>query len=157
MLERIHDGAENPTNLSFALLQNITNNFSEEGKIGQGGFGEVYKGVLGERNVAVKRFYINGNTLDGKLFRREVAMLWNTTNRNVVRILGVCSEEHDKLIMDKDGTENLLWPKVFERLLCFEYISNGSLDKYISADIWLQNIGTMEKLRTSVIYIVWVP
>ena len=37
------DGAEDPTNLSLQLLKDITANFSPERKIGQGGFGEVYK------------------------------------------------------------------------------------------------------------------
>ena len=43
LLERILDGAEDPTDLPLALLQDITDNFSEERIIGQGGFGVVYK------------------------------------------------------------------------------------------------------------------
>jgi len=43
VLEHILDGTMEPTNLPFELLKNITNNFSEEQKIGQGGFGSVYK------------------------------------------------------------------------------------------------------------------
>ncbi|CAM0958957.1 unnamed protein product [Alopecurus aequalis] len=43
LLERILDGVEDPRDLPFSLLKDITNGFSEERKIGQGGFGEVYK------------------------------------------------------------------------------------------------------------------
>lgn len=43
ILEHILDGREKPTNLPFALLKNITENFSEDRVIGQGGFATVYK------------------------------------------------------------------------------------------------------------------
>ena len=42
VLERVLAGDQNPTNLPLALLQNITENFSKERKIGEGGFGKVY-------------------------------------------------------------------------------------------------------------------
>ena len=43
VLERILDGREKPTNLSLALLKDITENFSEDREIGHGGFATVYK------------------------------------------------------------------------------------------------------------------
>ena len=43
VLERILDGREKPTNLSFKLLNNITENFSDDREIGHGGFATVYK------------------------------------------------------------------------------------------------------------------
>uniref|UniRef100_A0A453GTY9 Protein kinase domain-containing protein n=1 Tax=Aegilops tauschii subsp. strangulata TaxID=200361 RepID=A0A453GTY9_AEGTS len=46
VLEHILDGTEEPTNLPFELLKNITGNFSEEREIGHGGFGMVYKVTL---------------------------------------------------------------------------------------------------------------
>lgn len=43
ILERILAGIEDPTNLPLAILESITENFSGDRKIGDGGFGEVYK------------------------------------------------------------------------------------------------------------------
>ncbi|CAM0958963.1 unnamed protein product [Alopecurus aequalis] len=134
LLLRILDKVEDPTNLSLALLQKITGNFSEERKIGHGGFGEVYKGVLGEKIVAVKRIHINENTVDDKLFRREFASLWNTNHRNVVRFLGFCSNTYQKKI-EEAGSKDVNLANIKERLLCFEYISNGSLDKHITDEL----------------------
>jgi len=134
LLERILDGAKDPTNLSLQLLKDITGNFSQDRKIGHGGFGKVYKGLLGERIVAVKRIHISEHTFDDKLFHREVESLMKIDHRNVVRFLGVCSQGHHKLI-DKDGSRKYIWVTELEKLLCFEYISNGSLDKHITDEL----------------------
>lgn len=133
-LERILDKVEDPTYLPLALLKDITKDFSEERKIGQGGFGEVYKGVLGGRIIAVKRIHINVHTFDNNLFTREVTSLIKINHRNVVRFLGLCSEGYQKPI-EKDGSGEFVWANVLERLLCFEYISNGSLDKHITDEL----------------------
>uniref|UniRef100_A0A3B6I4W9 Protein kinase domain-containing protein n=1 Tax=Triticum aestivum TaxID=4565 RepID=A0A3B6I4W9_WHEAT len=136
VLERILNRDEEPKDLPLALLQDITNDFSEENKIGQGGFGEVYKGVL--RNgalVAVKRIHINVNTVDDKLFRREFSSLWKANNhQNVVRFLGFCSNMYQTRIAEA-GSDEFRLVNVRERLLCFEYISNGSLDKHITDEL----------------------
>ncbi|VAH13953.1 unnamed protein product [Triticum turgidum subsp. durum] len=135
VLERILKGDEEPKDLPLALLQDITNDFSQQNKIGQGGFGEVYKGVL--RNgvvVAVKRIHINVDTIDDKLFHREFHSLWKTTNhQNVVRFLGFCSNNQTTIV--NAGSEQIKLANVRERLLCFEYISNGSLDKHITNEL----------------------
>ncbi|VAH11993.1 unnamed protein product [Triticum turgidum subsp. durum] len=136
VLERILEGDEEPKDLPLALLQHITNDFCEERKIGQGGFGDVYKGVL--RNglaVAVKRIHINVDAVDDKLFRREFNSLWKTNNhQNVVRFLGFCSNSYQIRIQEA-GPEEIKLANVRERLLCFEYISNGSLDKHITDEL----------------------
>lgn len=136
MLERILKGNEEPRDLPLALLQDITNDFCKENKISQGGFGEVYKGVLlNGAVVAVKRIYINEDTVDDKLFRREFNSLWKANNhQNVVRFLGFCSNSYHTTIV-KPGSEEIKLANVRERLLCFEYISNGSLDKHITDEL----------------------
>ncbi|CAM0948958.1 unnamed protein product [Alopecurus aequalis] len=136
LLERILDRKEEPTDLSLALLQKITNDFSKERKIGQGGFGAVYKGVLGERIVAVKKIYVNLDKIDDddKQFGREIKLLWNTDHPNVVRFLGFCSNIHQKRIQ-KDGSRETIMANVRQRLFCFEYIRNGTLDKHITDEL----------------------
>ncbi|VAI93787.1 unnamed protein product [Triticum turgidum subsp. durum] len=130
MLEHILDGREEPTNLPFALLKNITDNFSEEREIGQGGFGTVYKGVLPNGNVAVKRI-MNSHTIDENLFYGEVNSLLKVNHQNVVRFLGYCANT-EQIAVKLDGAREYIYAEIRERLFCFEYISNGSLQKHIT-------------------------
>ncbi|XLT11127.1 hypothetical protein HN51_056920 [Arachis hypogaea] len=98
--------------LDFATIMAATNNFSDENKLGQGGFGPVYKGRLSNgQEVAVKRLSIN--SLQGDLeFKNEVMLVAKLQHRNLVRILGCCLERR-------------------ERLLIYEYVPNKSLDFFI--------------------------
>jgi len=131
-LERILDGDEEPTNLTLALLNDITNDFSMELKIGEGGSASVYKGVLGERKVAVKMIHVNIREIKDheKQFRREFDCLWNTNHPNIVRFLGFCSNIVERHMSDESG--KMIWAQQIERFFCFEYISKGSLDKHIT-------------------------
>uniref|UniRef100_A0ACD6AAQ5 Uncharacterized protein n=1 Tax=Avena sativa TaxID=4498 RepID=A0ACD6AAQ5_AVESA len=134
LMEKILSGLQKPTNLPLALLYEVIENFSEKRKIGVGGFGEVYKGMLQNRGVAVKRIIVSEHTIDDKLFDREVKNLMkNISHRNVVRFIGFCSNTHHELM--KAGPEELVKAQIRERLLCFEYISNGSLDKHITDEL----------------------
>ena len=92
---------------------------------------KVEQGFLGNRTVAVKRI-INCHTFDDKLFRREVSNLIDVDQENVVRFLGFCCNTEETL-MPFNGKQ--VYAKRRERLLCFEYIGNGSLDKYITGMI----------------------
>ncbi|PAN41622.1 hypothetical protein PAHAL_8G056600 [Panicum hallii] len=132
VLEHILDGREEPSNLPFALLKKITNSFSEEREIGQGGFATVYKGVLPNGNVAIKRIK-NGYTIDEKLFYREVNSLLNVNHQNIVRFLGFCANTEQTAIKI-EGSKHI-YAEIRERLLCFEYIGNGSLQKYIADEL----------------------
>ncbi|XP_077229401.1 G-type lectin S-receptor-like serine/threonine-protein kinase At5g24080 [Tasmannia lanceolata] len=99
-----------PQNFSFRDLQNATSNFSQ--LLGTGGFGSVYKGSLGDGTlVAVKkleRFLPHGE----KEFITEVNTIGSMHHLNLVRLCGFCSE----------GSH---------RLLVYEFMCNGSLDKWI--------------------------
>jgi len=90
--------------------------------------------VLKNKNIAVKKILLNEHTIDDKLFDREVKnlmMMEIISHPNVVRFLGFCANNHYEYEMIKDNGE---WVKaqIRERLLCFDYISNGSLDKHIT-------------------------
>ncbi|XP_037464560.1 uncharacterized protein LOC119336611 isoform X2 [Triticum dicoccoides] len=132
-LERILDGREKPTNLSFELLKSITENFSDDREIGHGGFATVYKGLLPNGAVAVKRIR-NGYTINETFFYREVDSLLNIEHKNVVRFLGFCAST-DKIAIPTGGSKEHIYAEVRERLLCFEYINNGSLKKYITDEL----------------------
>ncbi|KAM2979416.1 hypothetical protein FF2_011005 [Malus domestica] len=98
----------------------MTNSFKE--KLGQGGCGAVYKGKLKDGClVAVKVLTkLNG---DGEEFMNEVAAISTTSHVNVVTLLGFCFE----------GSE---------RALIYEFMSNGSLEKFIF-DANTRNIGCL--------------
>eukprot|EP00258_Populus_trichocarpa_P049652 XP_024465671.1 cysteine-rich receptor-like protein kinase 2 isoform X4 [Populus trichocarpa] len=105
-----------PVNYSFKDLKSATKNFSEEYKLGEGGFGEVYKGVLkNERVVAVKKLAISQSHRAKEEFEKEVKIISNVHHRNLIRLLGCCS----------NGPE---------LLLVYEYMANSSLDNFLYGD-----------------------
>ncbi|KAL8092407.1 G-type lectin S-receptor-like serine/threonine-protein kinase At2g19130 [Apium graveolens] len=99
-------------NLMFFKYQDIKNstmNFSE--KIGEGGFGSVYKGTLpNSRAIAVKR--LNNLYQGEKQFRTEMSTIGQIHHINLVRLRGFCIEGE-------------------KRLLVFDYMKNGSLENYL--------------------------
>jgi coatomer subunit beta' len=70
-------------------------------------------------------------TIDDRHFRREVDSLMEVRHPNVVRFLGLCSHTVETP-MKIPETRGYIYVEKRERLLCFEYISNGSLDKKIT-------------------------
>ncbi|GKV34541.1 hypothetical protein SLEP1_g42907 [Rubroshorea leprosula] len=96
----------------LATVQAATNNFCDENKLGQGGFGAVYKGkLLNGQEVAVKR--LSSGSGQGDLeFKNEVLLVAKLQHRNLVRLLGFCLEGD-------------------ERLLIYEFVPNTSLDHFI--------------------------
>ena len=102
------------SHLSFMYqeLRTATDEFSEINKLGQGGYGSVYKGVLADgREVAVKRLFFNRQQWAEQLFN-EVKLVSQVKHKNLVKLLG-CSME---------GPESLL---------VYEYLCNTSLDHYL--------------------------
>ncbi|XP_062096402.1 cold-responsive protein kinase 1-like isoform X2 [Humulus lupulus] len=107
---------QGPVNYKYKDLKSATMNFSEENKLGEGGFGDVYKGSLGNgKIVAVKRLAI-GQTQRGKAdFESEVRLISNVHHRNLVRLLGCCNNGR-------------------ELLLVYEFMPNSSLDRFLFGD-----------------------
>ncbi|XP_073108422.1 cysteine-rich receptor-like protein kinase 6 isoform X1 [Elaeis guineensis] len=95
--------------LDISTLRLATANFSEENKLGEGGFGAVYKGLLSDgQEIAVKK--LSTSSLQGfRELRNELVLVAKLQHRNLVRLLGVCLEEQEKLLV-------------------YEYVPNRSLD-----------------------------
>jgi len=109
-------------------LETITNNFSEEHKVGSGGYGDVYRGWYKGQEIAMKKLHqLHG--LDDKAFHSEFRNLIKVHHQNVVRLIGYCYESRHKYL-DHNGDK--IFAKEMERILCFEYMEGGSLDKHIS-------------------------
>uniref|UniRef100_A0A6M2EA53 non-specific serine/threonine protein kinase n=1 Tax=Populus davidiana TaxID=266767 RepID=A0A6M2EA53_9ROSI len=99
----------NLRSFTFRELQIATDNFCSKNILGTGGFGNVYKGKLGDRTmVAVKRLKDLTGTSGESQFRTELEMISLAVHRNLLRLIGYCA------------TSN-------ERLLVYPYMSNGSV------------------------------
>ncbi|KAK2973759.1 hypothetical protein RJ640_029770 [Escallonia rubra] len=99
----------NLRNFVFKELQHATDNFSSKNILGAGGFGNVYKGKLGDGTmVAVKRLKDVTGTAGESQFRTELELISMAVHRNLLRLIGYCA------------TPN-------ERLLVYPYMSNGSV------------------------------
>ncbi|XP_061983378.1 cysteine-rich receptor-like protein kinase 44 isoform X1 [Populus nigra] len=108
------DEIESAESLQFAFstIRDATEDFSEKNKLGQGGFGAVYKGALPSgQEIAVKR--LSKDSGQGDLeFKNEVLLVARLQHRNLVRLLGFCLQG-------------------IERLLIYEFMPNASLDHFI--------------------------
>ncbi|KAL6135832.1 hypothetical protein ACLB2K_068057 [Fragaria x ananassa] len=108
-------GVENDTELQLFSLRSIlvaTNNFSEGNKLGEGGFGPVYKGILPEnQEVAIKR--LSKKSRQGQQeFMNELKLIAKLQHTNLVRLMGCCIEAEEMILM-------------------YEYMPNRSLDKFL--------------------------
>ncbi|KAG5529885.1 hypothetical protein RHGRI_030305 [Rhododendron griersonianum] len=107
-----------PREYQYKELQKATNNFEETRKLGQGGYGVVYKGYLANQQdleVAVKRF--SRESLKGQEdFFQELTIINQLRHKYLVPLQGWC-HNHGKLL-----------------LLVYDYMPNGSLDKHLFGD-----------------------
>ncbi|XP_075110379.1 L-type lectin-domain containing receptor kinase IX.1-like isoform X2 [Nicotiana tabacum] len=102
-----------PKKFLYRELARCTNSFAQENKLGEGGFGGVYKGYLRELNsyVAVKR--VSRESKQGiKEYASEVSIISRLRHRHLVQLIGWCHEKR-------------------ELLLVYEFMPNGSLDFHL--------------------------
>lgn len=81
-------------------LQLATDNFSDKNVLGQGGFGKVYKGVLGDgTKIAVKRLTDYESPGGEAAFLREVEMISVAVHKNLLRLIGFCTTPSERLLV----------------------------------------------------------
>uniref|UniRef100_A0ACD5UKA2 Uncharacterized protein n=1 Tax=Avena sativa TaxID=4498 RepID=A0ACD5UKA2_AVESA len=128
--KKLQDSNATPMFLPLVFLKAITRDFSTELELGRGGYGVVYKGILRSgKIIAVKRLS-EIHLLDDKTFQNEVSYLMEIKHQHVVQFIGYCAESSWETIKQTSGS--FIWAEIPKRLLCFEYVCNKSLDKYIS-------------------------
>ncbi|KAI5424446.1 hypothetical protein KIW84_030583 [Lathyrus oleraceus] len=115
-----------------------TKNFSDSNKLGQGGFGPVYKGILSDgMEVAIKRLSTCSEQ-GSEEFINEVMLILKLQHKNLVKLLGFCV----------DGEE---------KLLVYEYLPNGSLDVVLfekSAHLdWTKRVDIINGIARGVLYL----
>ncbi|CAN6853163.1 unnamed protein product [Brassica oleracea] len=122
--------------LNFKDLYYATRGFSD--LLGSGGFGSVYKGVMKKKEIAVKR--VSNESRQGlKEFVSEIVTIGRMSHRNLVPLLGYCRRKN-------------------ELLLVYEYMPNGSLDKYLyhSPEVtldWKQRIKVILGVASALFYL----
>lgn len=106
----------NSLQFDLSTIQLATNKFSVDNKIGEGGFGAVYKGVFPNgHEIAVKR--LTRNSSQGAVeFKNEVLLIAKLQHRNLVRLLGFCMERNEKILI-------------------YEFMHNKSLDYYLFSPV----------------------
>ncbi|XP_006427565.2 G-type lectin S-receptor-like serine/threonine-protein kinase CES101 [Citrus clementina] len=125
---------------SFSSVCAATNNFSATNKLGEGGFGPVYKGVLAKGDeIAVKR--LSGRSGQGlREMKNEASVIAKVQHKNLVRLLGCC--------IDKD-----------EKILIYEYMPNKSLDFFLFDPTkrmlldWVTRLRIIEGIAQGLLYL----
>ncbi|WJX17722.1 hypothetical protein P8452_07601 [Trifolium repens] len=134
--DQIQHSSLAPKKYRLTELMRATGGFSHQNKLGEGGFGMVYKGILrNNKEIAVKR--VSKNSRQGKQeFMAEVTTIGSLHHKNLVKLVGWCYESK-------------------ELLLVYEFMPKGSLDKYLfnqSSELELQYSKVLDwKTRNSVI------
>ncbi|GAU37499.1 hypothetical protein TSUD_275510 [Trifolium subterraneum] len=128
------------TTFNLSVLVKATDNFSSINKLGEGGFGPVYKGTMVDgQEIAVKRLSKkSGQGLQE--FKNEVALIAKLQHRNLVKLLGCCIQGG-------------------ETMLIYEYMPNKSLDYFIFDEIkrmsldWIKRFNIISSVAWGLLYL----
>ncbi|KAL9227071.1 hypothetical protein vseg_002808 [Gypsophila vaccaria] len=142
---------------SYAELRSATRDFHSSNKLGEGGFGPVFKGTLSDgRTVAVKQLSVASH--QGKdQFIAEIATISTVQHRNLVKLYGCCIEGEKRLLVYEylenksldqalfgESTLNLTWAKRFEICLGvargLSYLHQDSSVRIVHRDVKASNI-----------------
>ncbi|KAE8692322.1 Cysteine-rich receptor-like protein kinase 2 [Hibiscus syriacus] len=155
-------------NFKYSTLEKATGSFDEANKLGQGGFGTVYKGALPDgREIAVKRLFFN-NRHRAADFYNEVNMISSVEHKNLVRLLGCCcsgpesllvyeflpNKSLDHFIFDSSSGKDLTWEQRYQIIIGtvegLVYLHENSTNKIIHRDIKASNILLDSKFRAKI-------
>ncbi|XP_050285809.1 cysteine-rich receptor-like protein kinase 28 [Quercus robur] len=125
---------------SFETISAATRNFSTENKLGEGGFGPVYKGELYDgQKIAIKR--LSRSSRQGLVeFKNEAILIAKLQHTNLVRLLGLCIEQEEKILI-------------------YEYMPNKSLDFFLfdstmkSLLNWKKRFNIIEGIAQGLLYL----
>ncbi|KAL5774866.1 hypothetical protein ACOSP7_012423 [Xanthoceras sorbifolium] len=138
--EKFNSNFPNLKLYSFIDVETATDIFSFENKLGEGGYGPVYKGVLPDgQEVAVKKLS-KTSTQGFEEFKNEVMLTAKLQHINLVRVLGFC--------IDKE-----------EQMLIYEYMPNKSLDHYLFDPVrrcildWRKRVHIIEGVTQGLLYL----
>ncbi|XP_054812750.1 G-type lectin S-receptor-like serine/threonine-protein kinase At4g27290 isoform X2 [Prosopis cineraria] len=160
-IENINKGEQEDLELPFydlATIVNATNDFSNDKKLGQGGFGPVYMGILADgQEIAVKR--LSQSSGQGmQEFKNEVLLCAKLQHRNLVKVLGCCIQGEEKmliyeympnksldnLLFDSNQSKNLEWSRRFHIIFGIArgllYLHQDSRLRIIHRDLKASNI-----------------
>ncbi|XP_078165624.1 L-type lectin-domain containing receptor kinase IX.1-like isoform X2 [Carex rostrata] len=102
-----------PKRFPYSELVDATNGFGENEKLGEGGFGSVYRGILKDENIQVAVKRVSKDSKQGKKeYISEVKIISQLRHRNLVQLIGWCHDHG-------------------EFLLVYELMNKGSLDKHL--------------------------
>uniref|UniRef100_A0A804KNH6 non-specific serine/threonine protein kinase n=1 Tax=Musa acuminata subsp. malaccensis TaxID=214687 RepID=A0A804KNH6_MUSAM len=126
--------------LDLEVIRSATDNFSDANKLGEGGFGPVYRGTLEDGvQIAVKR--LSRTSVQGLVeLKNEVVLLAKLQHRNLVRLLGCCLQEEEKLLV-------------------YEYLPNTSLDNVLFDPVrrvqldWARRYKIIEGIGRGLLYL----
>jgi serine/threonine protein kinase len=108
---------------TYEEMHNITNGFSPQNLLGEGGFGSVYKGCLPEgREVAIKKLK-DGSGQGEREFQAEVEIISRVHHRHLVSLVGYCISGD-------------------QRLLVYDFVPNDTLHYHLHGIVLTFDVGT---------------
>ncbi|XP_031382051.1 class V chitinase-like isoform X3 [Punica granatum] len=138
--ESLESDTPNLQVFSYATLKAATNNFSAKNKLGEGGFGPVYKGKLcNDQEIAVKKLSKNSNQ-GLEEFKNEVMLTARLQHVNLLRVLGFCTDREEKMLI-------------------YEYMPGKSLDFYLFDPVrryyldWDKRLQIIEGVTQGLLYL----
>ncbi|KAM5564511.1 putative L-type lectin-domain containing receptor kinase S.5 [Rosa sericea] len=138
---RTRTAANAPKMFTYKEISRATQDFSKENLIGAGGFGVVYKGIIPDKmdvppkTIAVKK--ITATSKQGEReYLAEICTIGRLRHKNIVQLQGWCHENEN-------------------RFLIYEYMPNGSLDRYIGNGIldWKTRYNILTGLASALLYL----